>query len=177
MTATTHPEARILVLCYSRTGNTRVVGQAIASALGAEFEELQTVEPGAGPRSYSRCALDILFRRRVKLAPLAHNPAEFALVVIGTPVWMASVSSPVRSLLRVMRSRLPHIAVFLTHGGTSKERVFEQLESLAAQTPLARLAVTERAVMNGEITPLVEQFAEEIRAQLPRLTTVHAAGG
>jgi len=161
VTSTAGP--RMLVLCYSRSGTTRIVGQAIATALGADFEELQVVGEPAGLRSYARCGLDIIFRRKVKLAPLAHNPATYAAVVIGTPVWMARMSSPVRTFLKQSAAKLPPAALFLTHGGTARDQVFAEMEKLLGRTPIGRVAVNEREFSRREFAGKVAAFVGEMK--------------
>ena len=90
---------RTLVVFYSRSGNTRRVAHRIAAALAAEVEEIEDLDDRSGILGYLRSGHEASARRPARIAPITRDLAAFDLVVIGTPVWRASVSSPVRTFL------------------------------------------------------------------------------
>lgn len=161
------PRPRVLVVCFSRTGRTRTVAELLARELGASLETLDDPTPRAGRLGYLRCSRDALLRRAPSLAPLAHDLAQFDLVLIGTPVWNASPSAPVRAFLLRERARLPHVAFFLSHGGFGARRVFATMRALAGQAPLATLAIRARHFARGEVEARARGLAAVLRAFAP----------
>src|SRR5581483_5384377 len=111
---------------YSRTGNTRSLARQIGDALGAEAElkEVQDRADRTGIVGYLRSGRDAWLQRRTELAPLEVDLNAFDLVVIGTPVWNASLSSPVRTFLADHANALRAVAFFCTMGGRGSDRVF-----------------------------------------------------
>jgi multimeric flavodoxin WrbA len=162
---------RILLVFYSRTRRTRRVAHAIQTALElrgiqCDLEQLREQRDRCGPFGYVRSGFEAWFRRPVKLLPMSFDARDYDVVIIGTPIWNASVSSPVRTFLEQNSARLKRVAFFLTYGGMAKRRVLSQLHALAARPPIAGLAVREREVDSGDYLKLVEPFADAVAAAL-----------
>jgi flavodoxin len=162
---------RTLVVSYSRTGNTRRLARALARALGADHEEIRDRADRAGIAGYLRCGLEALLEASTEIGPPKHDPAGYDLVVVGTPVWATSVSSPVRTFLWLERQRLPAVAFFATLGGAGSERAFGQMRALAGKAPAATLAVRESDLARGVPAERVARFAEALRAGAARRGT------
>ena len=105
--------SKVLVVYYSRTGATRRLAEALANALQADIEPITDRENRSGIFGYLRSVAESLQKRGASITPMNTHPASYDLVVVGTPVWAWSVSSPVRSYLAAYRGHLPDIAFFL----------------------------------------------------------------
>lgn len=134
---------RMLVVFYSRDGHTRQIANEIAAACHADLEEIGEVRGRPGVAGYGRCALEALLGLAVRVKPSRHLPQDYGLVLIGTPVWVWNMSSPVRAWLHEHRARLPRVAFFCTQGGSGADKVFGDLERLCGKKPEATLALTE----------------------------------
>jgi flavodoxin len=155
---------KVLVVFYSRTGHTRALAQRIAAALGADIEEIADRVDRRGVLGYLRSGRDAWLGRRSEIVPPANDPGKFDLVLIGTPVWNMSLSSPARSYLHDQAARLPQVAYFCTLGGSGAARVFRQMQQACGKAPRATLARTERQLAQADLTQAVEEFAARIRA-------------
>jgi len=155
-----------LLVFYSRSGRTRAVAKAAAAQLGCDMEEIADTTDRHGLIGYLRSAFDATFRRPAKLRPLGTDPEPYDLVIVGTPVWNASVSAPVRTFLKQHSGRLHRVAFFLSHGSSGRRRVFAQMERLAGTRPLATMAVREAAIRRHRFDLDVQRFVDEIRAAL-----------
>jgi len=143
-----------LVVFYSRTGRTRKVAETIAAGLGADMEELREATDRIGLRGYLRSLFDALGR----------DPSRYDLVVVGTPVWVASVSAPVRAFLASNARRLPRVAFFVTEGGRGERSVFRQMAEIAASYPIATLALVQRDLDHGTTaTGAIDSFVASLR--------------
>jgi len=159
---------RILVVHCSRTGNTRQVARELAAALGADLEEIGDPANRTGTLGYLRCALEAVLGVSAEIEPPRRDPARYDLVVVGTPIWFASVSSPARTYLWLERDRLPQVAFLLTHGGMGAERALGQMRALAGKRPVARLVVREREIESGSHGEKVASFARSLLASAGR---------
>ncbi|MGE5338535.1 MAG: flavodoxin family protein, partial [Gemmatimonadota bacterium] len=138
-----------LIVYHSRSGYTRRIAQALARRLDADLDEIRIVQPMRGPIGYALCALEAIASLTPALRPTRKNPAAYDLVVIGTPVWFWSLSSPVRSWL-AQHGPLPRrVAFFCTMGGAGAPRVFATIAQLAGREPVATLALTDRQIDGG----------------------------
>ncbi|ACL65526.1 conserved hypothetical protein [Anaeromyxobacter dehalogenans 2CP-1] len=140
---------KVLVAYYSRSGHTRRIARAIAAALGADLEALHDPTDRAGVLGFLRSGAEAAAGVLVPLERPRHDPATYDAVVIATPVWALSVSSPVRTYLWLERRRLPPVAFVATMGGRGADRGFAQMASVAARAPVATLAVTEREAVGA----------------------------
>jgi hypothetical protein len=132
---------RTLVVYHSRTGNTRRVAQTLAPRLHADLDEIRLSESRRGPVGYVRCAVEAI----AELIPnvlSSRDPHDYGLVIVGTPVWFWSLSSPVRRYLRKVRSAPAQFAFFCTLGGSGALLVFETMTTLIGRMPVATLALT-----------------------------------
>ena len=155
---------RTLVVLYSRTGTTKIVGTKISEMLHCDVEELVDRRRRTGLVGYLRSSLDATLRRRTRLAPTSFNPAEYDLVIIGTPVWNASVSAPVRTYLAENYGRMRRIAFFCTHGGKWSERALAQMERICRKKPVTTLVLRTAEVSRGGIDAKIRTFVETARA-------------
>jgi flavodoxin len=118
------PDAKILVVYYSRSGATRKLASSIAARLKADLEEICDYRDRSGPFGYLRSLVEAMRQSCVDIVPHGLDVASYDLIVIGTPVWAGSVSSPVRAYLAENRQQLPHVAFFCSLGGRGSESAF-----------------------------------------------------
>ncbi len=155
-------DLKILVVYYSRSGTTRKVAKSLSVSLGCEIEEIVDVDSRSGARSYLRSLMEGMRRRASRILPPNKDPASYDVVVIGTPVWAWSVSSPVRAYLAANRTRLPAVAFFCTLGGGGNDRAFAQMQRLVGKPPLDCCAIFARDVTSNKFGPRVAEFAQSL---------------
>jgi multimeric flavodoxin WrbA len=54
-----------------------------------------------------RCAFDGVLGRKAALCAVLNDGADYDLVIVGTPVWGRSVSTPVHTYLERTRGQAP----------------------------------------------------------------------
>lgn len=133
------PTGRVLVACFSRSGNTRVIAGQLQRTFKAPLFEI--VPAVAYPEDY----LQTVEQARQETAagikpPLKTKAAGFAgydTVFLGFPVWGTTMPPIVRSFLAAHDWKGKTIVPFITHGGYG---VGNSLRVLAADAPAATLA-------------------------------------
>jgi flavodoxin len=158
---------RILVVYYSRTGTTGKVARAIRDELGCDIERIAERGSRRGILGYFRSVFDTVFGRPAVLRALEKDPNDYELVVVGTPVWNASVSTPVRTFLAENRHRIRRVAFFCTYGGTGSARAVRQAEAIAGEPPVVTLALRADDVGRGVVTAKVRTFSSALRSTGP----------
>jgi hypothetical protein len=152
-----------LVVFYSRTGTTRTVARRLARELGADIEELTDPVHRLGLRGYLRSAFDAGLGRWVPVEPVTRDPTRYDLVIVGSPVWVSSVSAPVRTFLCNNARRLRKVAFFVTEGGRGDRRVFRQMADVVGAKPAATLALLQQDVERGSASTAITSFAASLR--------------
>lgn len=158
--------SRILVVYYSRTGTTRKVAAALAAKLGCDSEEIVEARSRNGMFGYLRSLIEARRQIPPHIAAAGKDPSIYDLIVIGTPVWAWSLSSPVRAYLLANKSRLPAVAFFCTLGGAGSDRAFGQMQELTGKPPAGCLSITASEVASAADEPRVAAFAETLQRGL-----------
>lgn len=166
--------SRILVVHYSRTGHTDFVATQIAARCDADIEHIEEPISRKGVLGYLRSAFDTLLGLRPAIQPGRHQPEDYDLVIVGTPVWFWSVSSPVRSWVHRHQAALRNVAVFCTCGGSGQTHVLDELERLCGHPALARLALTERAAMHCQQDPAFQSFLQDLQQARSGAVPIHS---
>jgi flavodoxin len=156
------PMSSTLVVYYSWTGHTRQIAEAVAGEPGADLEEIREVNPRAGWIAYLRSAWEVLRGKAVPIAPVEKSLASYDLVVLGTPVWVGRMASPVRAYIDQQWPRLNRIALFCTQGGTDGEKTLAQIAGLSGKRPLATLVVSEAELKSGMWRRKVAAFVKRL---------------
>jgi flavodoxin len=155
--------SRILVVCYSRGGTTLEVASRIAERCGADLELIKDRTPRDGLAGWLRSAFEAVLCRQPWIQPPRRAVGDYALVIVGTPVWAGRMASPVRSYLMRQQGRLRRVALFCTHGGRGGDKVLAEMEALCGRRARATLSLAARnltALGNDvELTTFVRRVA------------------
>ncbi len=158
--------SRILIVSYSRSGNTEKIANALTEYLQADLETIQEPDGRDGWGGFIRSVLDALRKRSVPILPGHFNVTDYDLVVVGTPVWAGHVSAPVRTFLSESGSGCKALAFFCTMGGNSHAHAFDDMEEIVGKAPLSVLAVPERDLAEDRYTPRARSFALTLQQKL-----------
>ena len=155
--------SRTLVVFYSLSGTTRRIAEALSEALKCDLEEITEPKLRTGFLGYVRSLLEARRKRPSTIAPKKHDVSSYDLVVIGTPVWAWSLSSPVRAYLMATASQLPEVAFFCTLGAKGSENAFAQMTALVGKKPRAVCAITQRDALSGTHLDRLSAFEKALQ--------------
>jgi flavodoxin len=158
---------KVLVVYFSRTGSTRKVAQAVTKTLGAEIEEITDRVDRRGILGYLRSASGEWFGGDTTIDQSKFDPALFDLVIIGTPIWRFSVSTPVKHYLENHAAKFKKVAFFCTMGGSGDSRTFGQMQSLCGKVPVATMAIREAVVKQDKGGQAIEEFIRQVGSAVP----------
>lgn len=158
--------ARILVVYYSRTGTTKRVATEVARALGADLEEIHDRRDRSGIVGYVRSSLEAVLETGSDIERATRDPSDYDLVVLGSPTWFASLSSPTRTFIWKYRDVLKGVAFFCTCGGRGGDRVISQMAVASGSDPKATLVLREGDVSRETATGEIRGFVDRIRRTL-----------
>ena len=164
---------RVLVVYYSHGGTTRKVARAIGKELDCELEAISERNPRRGVLGYLQSGLDATFNREAALAPMSTDARDYDLVVVGTPTWNASVSTPVRTYLTANRGRIRAVAFFCTYEGSGSARVLRQMEEICGRAPAMTLALRKDEVSHDGFPVKVRTFAKALHTGVIGPRTTH----
>jgi menaquinone-dependent protoporphyrinogen IX oxidase len=151
-----------LIAFHSRTGYTRQIAETLAGECNAVVDEISPLHERNGILGYLRCALEARAGAMPAIMAARRDPAEYELVIVGTPIWAWSLASPVRSYLREHGHKLRRVAFFCTMGGAGAENAFGEMRDLCGKVPVATLAVTNREIDARRQQPALDAFVKAL---------------
>ena len=152
---------KTLVVFYSRTGTTKKVGENIANILKCDSEEIFDTKNRNGAVGYMNAGRDAMLKRLTTLKKIQKNSELYDLVIIGTPVWGFTVSTPIRTY--ITENKFKNVAFFCTQGGRGAEKAFSEMERLAGRKPKALLVLRTKEVLEGKYMDKINNFIENIK--------------
>ena len=114
---------KVLVVYYSLTGNTKSIAEMIQEKTGGDVFEIETVR--SYPDDYSECIeeakRELQTRELPALKKSPPNMSSYDLILVGSPVWWYTVSTPVMRFLTQANFAGKKVSAFCTHeGGVGK---------------------------------------------------------
>lgn len=139
-----------LVVYYTRTGKTKSVAEAIAAQLGADLEEVVDLKKRGGAIGWISGGKDASRNNLTEIAPTQKAPADYDLVIVGTPIWAWSPTPAIHTYISKNDLSGKRVALFYTFGSSMKqagEKVKELLgnATVVGELPLANLVGKEEA--------------------------------
>jgi len=116
-TATRSP--KVLVVYYSLTGNTKFVAHLIQKKTDADVFEIETLKtyPAERPATIEEVNRELKTGELPALKKSLPDMSSYDLILVGSPVWWYTVSTPVRSFLEQADFVGKKAAAFCTHEG------------------------------------------------------------
>ena len=122
-----------LVVYYTRTGNARFAAETIAAEIGADVEEIVDMKNRSGKLAYLTGGSDARRGKETEIAPTKKSPADYDLLIVGTPVWASRPSPAVTTYLKKNNLAGKKVALFFTQGG-KKPSAIDQTKALIANS-------------------------------------------
>ena len=89
----------ILVAYYSFTGNTSLVADAISNQCQSDILHIKDKKKRAGILGYLKSGYESFTNVKSEIEYSETNLTDYDLIILGTPVWMGNVASPMRTFI------------------------------------------------------------------------------
>ncbi len=154
---------KTLVVYYSRTGNTKMVAEAISKSLECDIEEIVDNEKRGGIIGYLRSGYEASRGKLSEIGISKFDASQYELVVIGTPVWAGKMAVPIRTYITQNRDKFKNLAFFTTAGGKNFDGPFSDLKEACGISPLAEIGVRAKEVQDGSFKSKIDKFVIKIQ--------------
>jgi flavodoxin len=91
---------RSLIVYYTRTGNARFVAETIAAEIGADVEEVVDLKKRSGLFGFLSGGKDARQGKETEISLTTKSPADYELVIFGTPIWAGKPSPAIRTYIK-----------------------------------------------------------------------------
>ena len=152
---------KILVTYYSRTRVTAGVANEIVQKLNCDIEEIKDTKNRSGAIRYFTSIIDAIRRIPTEIEPIKKNPADYDLVIVGTPVWASTMANPILTYLKENKDKFKEIAVFCTCGKSGFDKTLSKMEESAGKQAIAKLAMI-KVDINSSFDTKINEFIEKL---------------
>jgi flavodoxin len=169
---------KMLVVYYSRSGFTSAVARRLARDCHADLLSIKDLKRRSGALGYLRSSLEAAMHWGSAIRKISLH-RDYALVVIGTPIWFWNMSSPVRGFIRLHRPALKRVAFFCTYGGSGATKVLGDMEALCGHRAVATLALRDDEIQKDMGGSKLVDFVSRLNrlAEQPTRETAPSASG
>lgn len=128
---------KVLVVYYSRTGSTRKIAQDIAKQMDADLEEISDQKKRTGLLGFVLGGRDAMTKKETCISGMRKNPAEYDLVILGSPIWGGNITPALRTYINQYGDSIRSTAFFFSSGGKMPDQVLEKLSVILKEKPVA----------------------------------------
>jgi flavodoxin len=152
-----------LIVFYSRTGRTKKIAEAIQASLNGEIDEIHDKTSRSGIIGWLKAGKDAREKSLTALKNVEKNPLDYYVVVIGSPTWNGTVSTPIRTYIEQYKTSLKNVAIFST--GDGKEPVaIEEIDKVLQKKAIAKMhLVRKQEVETDNFQDKVDNFVKKIK--------------
>lgn len=157
-------DAKILVVFFSKTGNTKQVAESIRENFNCDIEEIREK---ANRRGIFKTIVEIkkaILGNETIICNTQKDPSEYDVVIIGTPVWASHITPAVRTYVVKNKDKIKCIAFFSTHGTDKPEenKIFKDVEKITHKKPKALMDVSKAELKSGDYKKKIEIFRADL---------------
>ncbi len=150
-----------LVVFYSRTGTTKRVAESISNLLKCDVEEVIDTKNRKGPLGYLKSGSDAMSKKLTVIKDVKYEPSSYDMIIIGTPVWAGTMSTPIRTYISQYKNSFKKVAFFCT-GESENEKIFNDMRALCGKEPVQVLSVKPKEVINGDHLFKIKKFIDAV---------------
>lgn len=142
---------KILVVYFTRTGNTERVAKDIAAALDADIERIREKDDRSGCLGYFAAGRDGMNEKSTEIEPVKSRASDYDIVIIGSPVWAWNLTPAVRTYIEQNRGSFKAVSFFITAGSTNVDEVLTNFENATGKKAVSSLGVLEDELGQPEV--------------------------
>ncbi len=101
---------KILIVYYSRTDVTKGIANKIQSILNCDIEEITDNGKYDGKLGFIKGGMNATMGRASDINPISKDPADYDLVIVGTPVWSSNMATPIFTYLIQNKDKIKNMA-------------------------------------------------------------------
>ena len=118
-----------------------------------------------GPSKFLKSTFESILGHNTEIKPSKIDPQGYDLVIIGTPVWAGTMSSPIFTYMKQNFLKFDQVAFFCTCGSNGAESTLKNMERLIRKEPVSTLSLTKKELknnMNGKINNFISELKYEL---------------
>ncbi|MEI6144733.1 MAG: NAD(P)H-dependent oxidoreductase [Candidatus Berkelbacteria bacterium] len=152
---------KTLIVYYSRTGHNKQVAKELAEMISADVEEIVELKP----KGFVMSGWQSMTKAKGEIGDVAHDPADYDLVVLVAPLWFGGISPALRTYIEKYLKKIKSIACLSVSGnGMKNEPYINKLEQEYSLSIQPRLMLTDSELQKGIYSERLKSFALALKS-------------
>jgi flavodoxin len=154
-----------LIVYYSRTGNAKFVAETIASTIDADVEEVVDLKKRSGLVGFLSGGKDATQGKETEIAETKHQPKDYDLIILGTPVWSSSPTPALRTYISQNNLSDKKVALFFTAKKENQKAIDKTKALLPNSKVIDVLSLEEPSDKKEEANKAIVAWCENLPKQ------------
>lgn len=91
---------KALIVCYSLTGNTKIIAQHLANDINADFVKLEEIPERTIISAYTMGIFYSLRKKGSNIMPLEEGLSDYDTIILAGPIWAGNLTPAMYSFIR-----------------------------------------------------------------------------
>ncbi len=154
------------IVYYSLNGTTEKVARQLASLLDLPLFRIEDVSSRRGFFGYMKSGFESVAKKTPKIRPIEDFEPDGDHLILLSPVWAGSMSSPVRTFCTLHAGRYADFSLILTHQDTKNDyaTVQQEIATILGAKPDRFGSFCDKQIHPDDILALGRQFMEDSRS-------------
>ncbi len=154
-----------LVVYYTRTGNAKFVAETIAAELSSDIEEIVDQKKRAGPLGWVSAGRDSTQEIETQIAATKLSPANYDLIVVGTPIWAWRPTPAIRTYTKQNDLSGKKIALFFTMDHEPKQAVEKTKALIPNSTFVGEITLAKPLANKQDTENKIVEWCSKLKQQ------------
>ncbi len=164
-----------LVVYYTRTGNAKFAAETVAAELGSDIEEIVDLKKRAGKPGWISAGKDSTQEKETQIAPTKLVPADYDLIVLGTPIWAWRPTPAIRTHIAKNDLSGKKVALFFAMASNLKQAV-EKTKAYSRCHLCGRHSIAECVGQQGRNRKENRRMVQQPQSIIDTVATVRLVG-
>jgi flavodoxin len=157
---------KVLVVYYSRTGNTEKAALEIARQLNADIEKLVDCENRKGAIGYLVGFKDASKENMTVIEQPLRDPENYDMIILATPTWVVNMTPALRTYIHYYKSQFKKVAFLVTQNGSCKGKIYEEMRDAVGKLPSAVMDIGGKEFKEETWKPRLKELSMKLKLLL-----------
>jgi flavodoxin len=154
---------KILIACYSRTGNNEKIANELQKKLDCDIEKIVDTVNRKGFLGFLRSGRAARNKEMSQIVPIEKDPSTYDIVILASPFWAGNIPPPIRTYVSENKDKFNRFALLSVCGaGEGNEKAIPDYEAILGKKVFAHLLLKQNELKHGDYEKKLQEFSEAV---------------
>jgi len=152
---------KMLIVYFTRTGNTKVVAEWLAKELDCDIEEIVDNKKRTGFIGSAGAYLSPI-NKKTTIKKIKADLEKYDKIILGTPTWWYTIAPAAREFITKNKSKINNIALFYTCDKETKIKAVADVKDLFGKAPSPAVCIESGTIKDKTFRKKIDWFVKEL---------------